>query len=84
MIADLAIHSPEKEGGIKNRNFHVLCPIRPLNPMGLGAISPSAFVSWKKKESEFSKKASQCLTPCRQGIEENAKRCKYGGRHRPL
>ena len=34
MIADLAVHSPEKEGGIQNPHFHVLCPIRPLNPDG--------------------------------------------------
>ena len=34
MIADLAVHSPEKEGGIQNSRFHVLCPIRPLNPDG--------------------------------------------------
>ena len=34
MIADLAVHSPEKESGIQNPHFHVLCPIRPLNPDG--------------------------------------------------
>ena len=34
MIADLAIHAPEKNGGIPNPHFHVLCPIRPLNPDG--------------------------------------------------
>ena len=32
MIADFAIHQPDKEeGGIPNPHFHVLCPIRPLN-----------------------------------------------------
>ncbi len=31
MIADLAIHQPDREGGIENPHFHVLCPIRPLN-----------------------------------------------------
>ena len=32
MIADLAIHQPDREGGIENPHVHVLCPIRPLNP----------------------------------------------------
>ena len=35
MIADLAIHQPDKEeGGIPNPHFHVLVPIRPLNADG--------------------------------------------------
>ncbi len=34
MIADLAIHQPDREGGIENPHVHVLCPIRPLNPDG--------------------------------------------------
>ena len=34
MIADLAVHLPDKEGGIKNPHFHVMCPIRPINPDG--------------------------------------------------
>lgn len=35
MIADFAIHQPDKEnGGIPNTHFHVLCPIRPLNADG--------------------------------------------------
>ncbi len=34
MIADLAVHMPDKEGGIDNPHFHVLCPIRPMNPDG--------------------------------------------------
>lgn len=34
MIADLAVHMPDKEGGIENPHFHVMCPIRPLNPDG--------------------------------------------------
>ena len=33
MIADLAIHEPDKSE-IPNPHFHVLCPIRPLNPDG--------------------------------------------------
>ena len=35
MIADFAIHQPDKEdGGIPNLHFHVLCPIRPIEPDG--------------------------------------------------
>ena len=34
MIADFAVHQPDREGGIENPHFHVLCPIRPLNPDG--------------------------------------------------
>lgn len=34
MIADFAVHQPDKTGGIENPHFHVLCPIRPLNPDG--------------------------------------------------
>ena len=34
MIADFAVHRPDKDGGIPNPHFHVLCPIRPLNPDG--------------------------------------------------
>lgn len=34
MIADFAIHKPDKDGGIPNPHFHVMCPIRPLNPDG--------------------------------------------------
>ena len=34
MIADFAVHQPDKKDGITNPHFHVLCPIRPLNPDG--------------------------------------------------
>lgn len=34
MIADLAVHMPDKDGGIENPHFHVMCPIRPLNTDG--------------------------------------------------
>jgi ATP-dependent exoDNAse (exonuclease V) alpha subunit len=35
MIADFAVHAPDKEdGGISNPHFHVMCPIRPLKPDG--------------------------------------------------
>ncbi len=34
MIADFAVHRPDKDGGIPNPHLHILCPIRPLNPDG--------------------------------------------------
>ncbi|MBR4331823.1 MAG: MobA/MobL family protein [Clostridia bacterium] len=34
MIADLAVHEPDKENGISNPHFHVLTTMRPLNPDG--------------------------------------------------
>ena len=35
MIADFAIHQPDKEdGGIPNPHIHILCPIRPVEPDG--------------------------------------------------
>lgn len=35
MIADFAIHQPDKEdGGIPNPHFHILCPIRPIEESG--------------------------------------------------
>ena len=35
MVADFAIHQPDKEdGGISNPHFHVLCPIRPIQVDG--------------------------------------------------
>lgn len=33
MVADFAVHQPDKEdGGISNPHFHVMCPIRPIGP----------------------------------------------------
>ena len=35
MVADYAIHQPDKkDGGIQNPHFHVMCPIRPIEPDG--------------------------------------------------
>ena len=34
MIVDFAVHSPDKEDGISNPHFHVMCPIRPIEPNG--------------------------------------------------
>jgi MobA/MobL family. len=34
MIADYAVHLPDKGDAVPNPHVHVLCPIRPLNPDG--------------------------------------------------
>ena len=34
MIVDFAVHSPDKESGISNPHFHVMCPIRPIEANG--------------------------------------------------
>lgn len=34
MIVDFSVHQPDKDSGIPNPHFHVMCPIRPLNPDG--------------------------------------------------
>lgn len=34
MIVDLCIHSPDKNGGIQNPHFHILCPMRPMKDNG--------------------------------------------------
>ena len=34
MIVDLAVHEPDKEGGISNPHFHVMTTMRPLNQDG--------------------------------------------------
>lgn len=35
MVVDFAVHSPDKEDGdISNPHFHVMCPIRPIEPDG--------------------------------------------------
>ena len=35
MVVDFAVHSPDKEDvGIPNPHFHVMCPIRPIEPDG--------------------------------------------------
>ena len=35
MVVDFSIHQPDKEdGGISNPHFHVMCPIRPIEPNG--------------------------------------------------
>lgn len=35
MMVDFAVHQPDKEdGGIYNPRFHVMCPIRPIEPDG--------------------------------------------------
>jgi len=38
MIADYAVHLPDKGDAVPNPHVHVLCPIRPLNPDGTWGV----------------------------------------------
>ena len=38
IIADFSVHQPDRENGISNPHFHVMCPIRPLNPDGTWGV----------------------------------------------
>lgn len=69
MIADFAVHRPDKDGGIPNPHFHVLCPIRPLNPDAPGARS-----SGERTVPTAS------LTPCQPRTGASLKRSKRGAR----
>ena len=43
MVADFAVHQPDKEdGGIANPHFHVLCPIRPIQADGKWGLEAAA------------------------------------------
>ena len=34
MVCDFSVHQPDKNGGVPNPHFHVMCPIRPLDEHG--------------------------------------------------
>ena len=47
MVVDFAVHSPDKEdGGISNPHFHVMCPIRPIEPDGKWATNSGGNMCW--------------------------------------
>ena len=86
MIADFAIHRPDKENGISNPHFHVMCPIRPLNPDGTwgvkqrrvyrenGKFDAVATTDWGKPESlEAWREAWAAL--CNEKFEEKGLTC---------
>ena len=45
MIADFAIHDPDREDNEPKPHFHVLCPIRPLNPDGSWGCEAASGIS---------------------------------------
>ena len=50
MICDFAVHLPDPKGGIPNPHFHVLCPIRPINPDGTWGNKQRREYTLNKKE----------------------------------
>lgn len=76
MIADFAVHQPDKEeGGIPNPHFHVLVPIRPLNADGTWGQSSTEFIIWTKMETESKTKTeSGCLMQSRPQTGADRKR----------
>ena len=91
MIADFAVHQPDKDGGIANPHFHVMCPIRPLNPDGTwgakqrrvyradGKFDAVATTDWGKPETlEAWREAWAAL--CNAKFEEKGLPCRIDHR----
>ena len=91
MIEDFAVHQPDKKDGIHNPHFHVLCPIRPLNPDGTwgakqrrvyredGKFDAVPTTDWGKPETlEAWREAWSAL--CNAKFEENGLPCRIDHR----
>lgn len=91
MIADFAVHQPDKDGGIANPHFHVMCPIRPLNPDGTwgakqrrvyradGKFDAVATTDWGKPETlEAWREAWAAM--CNAKFEEKGMTCRIDHR----
>lgn len=91
MIADFAVHQPDKDGGIANPHFHVMCPIRPLNPDGTwgvkqrrvyradGKFDAASTTDWGKPETlEAWREAWAAL--CNAKFEEKGLTCRIDHR----
>ena len=50
MTVDFCVHDPERDG-IQNPHFHVMVPIRPLNPDGTWEPNSTEFIIWTRMES---------------------------------
>ena len=83
MVADFAVHQPDKEdGGISNPHFHVMCPIRPIEPDGRWGNKQRREYVWTNTASVFwTRQAIMCSTLFPRQIGESPKRWKHGGRH---
>ena len=55
MVADFAVHQPDREdGGLRNPHFHVLCPIRPISAgRPLGQQAAPGNICWTSTASRI-------------------------------
>ena len=82
MVTDFAVHQPDKEdGGISNPHFHVMCPIRPIEPDGKwGNKQRREYVLDEHGERGLDEAGNYSMpSPRRTGA--SPKRWKHGGRH---
>ena len=65
MVADFAVHAPDKEdGGIPNPHFHVMMTMRPINPDGTwGQKQRREYVLDDEETGCWIGTASPCSTP---------------------
>ena len=69
MIADFALHQPDKEdGGIPNPHFYVLCPIRPIEPDGKWGCKQRRRYRLDKDVNRWIRKANNILRDLRKKI----------------
>ena len=69
MIADFALHQPDKEdGGIPNPHFYVLCPIRPIEPDGKWGCKQRRRYRLDKDVNRWIRKANNILRDIRKKI----------------
>ena len=65
MICDFAVHTPDPKGGIPNPHFHVLCPMRPMNPDGTwGNKQKRDYVVDKKRKTYQGQEWELCMEIC--------------------
>ena len=83
MVTDFAVHQPDKEdGGISNPHFHVMCPIRPIEPDGRwGNKQRREYVLDEHGERVLDEADNYVSTLFPRQIGESPKRWKHGGRH---
>ena len=84
MTVDFAVHQPDKEdGGIQNPHFHVMCPIRPIEPDGRWATNSGGNMCWTSMATASGTRlATMCSTPYPPPTGAARKRWSHGGRHR--
>lgn len=83
MVADFAVHAPDKEdGGIPNPHFHVMTTMRPINPDGTwGQKQRREYVLDDEETGCWIGTASPCSTPYPLPTGAARKRWKNGGKH---